>query len=94
MGEVEDRRLVWWREHTEKVERSEIWSELVGFKHKRHMGGQKDISIIELSSEVGMIQVCGSLPFMVSFVLCEVEDDNKRVRRWLSGTEERSGDFK
>lgn len=58
------------------------------------MGGQKGISIIELSSEVGRIQVCGSLPFMVSFVLCEVKGDNKRVKHWLSGTEEKSGDFK
>lgn len=31
---------------------------------------------------------------MISFVLCEVEGDNKRVRHWVSVIEERCKDFK
>lgn len=46
-----------------------------------------------LSLEAGGIQVWGSLPFMVSFVLGEVEGNNKRVRHWVSVIEERCKDF-
>lgn len=44
-------------------------------------GGRRDASL-------------GSLPFMTSFILCEVEGDNKRDRHRVSGIKERSEDFR